>query len=361
MLIDLYSDTATQPSEGMRRAMASAPVGNGPVGEDTLTNTLVEKVADILGKEAAIFLPTGTMCNAISYRYHCRPGDEVIADKTCHSIHSEAGGASALSGVLFAVVNGRRGLFSGTDVEALVRHPPSPIRPRSRMVVIEQTSMRAGGAVWPVLAIEEVAAIAKRYGLAVHMDGARLFNAVARTGSPAHAHAGPCDSVWIDFSKGLGAPVGAVLAGSKEFIEECWRWNAQFGGAMRKPGILAAACLYALEHNVERLAEDNDNARWLARELSQIDGIEINPAEVDSNILIFDVKGVGVPAAILHDLLLHQGVRVGVFGKWDMRVVTHLNISREQLTTVVMIFDRLISSVRSGEIVCKESSGAGVY
>lgn len=332
--IDLFSDTMSQPTDAMRRAMADAIVGNAPMKEDKLTNRLVAMSAELLGKEDAIFLPSGTMCNAVAYRVHCRPGDEVIVDRKCHAIHSEAGGAAALGGVLFATMDGNRGVFSGADVEAAVRYPASPIRPRSRMVVIEQTSMRAGGTVWPMETITEVAEAARRYGLTVHMDGARLLNAVARSSVLAKAYAEPCDSVWLDFSKGLAAPVGAVLAGSKDFIEECWRYSTQFGGAMRKTGMLAAACIHALEHNVERLTEDNDNAKWLAQQLAEFDGIGIDPEEVDSNMVIFDVSKTGLQPEYLHRRLLEQGIRIGVFGRTTMRAVTYLNITREHLGEV---------------------------
>lgn len=344
--IDLFSDTMSQPTDAMRRAMADAIVGNAPMKEDKLNNRLVAMTAELLGKEDAIFLPSGTMCNAVAYRVHCRPGDEVIVDRKCHAIHSEAGGAAGLSGVLFATVEGKRGVFSAADVESAVRHPPTPIRPRSRMVVVEQTSMRAGGTIWPMETIREVSDAARRYGLTVHMDGARLLNAVARSGVSAADYAAPCDTAWLDFSKGLAAPVGAVLAGSKDFIEECWRYSTQFGGAMRKTGMLAAACIHALEHNVERLAEDNDNAKWLAQQLSQLEGIDIDPDHVESNMVIFDVSKTGLTPGYLHQRLMESGIRVGVFGPTLMRAVTYLDITRAHLQQVVSAFQKILAEPR---------------
>lgn len=217
------------------------------------------------------------------------------------------------------------------------------------MVVVEQTSMRAGGATWPMETIREVSSAARRYGLAVHMDGARLLNAVARSGVSAADYSAPCDTAWLDFSKGLAAPVGAVLTGSKDFIEECWRYSTQFGGAMRKTGMLAAACIHALEHNVERLAEDNDNAKWLAQQLSGLKGIDIDPDHVESNIVIFDVSKTGLTPGYLHERLMESGIRVGVFGPTLMRAVTYLDIRREHLQNVVAALRSILAEPSPGK------------
>ena len=220
-----------------------------------------ERVATLLGKEAAVFLPSGTMCNQIALLVHCRPGDEIIAADVAHIFTSEAGGGSALAGAQTWPLATKRGIFSGAEVEAAVRDTGGHHNPRSRLVAVEQTVNRSGGAVWPLAALEEVGRTAQRHGLAMHMDGARILNAVAASGIPAQRMTAPCDSVWVDLSKGLGCPVGGVLAGSKGFIADAWRWKHRLGGALRQSGMLAAAGLYALDHNVERLAEDHANAQ----------------------------------------------------------------------------------------------------
>ncbi|MGH7684421.1 MAG: threonine aldolase family protein, partial [Vulcanimicrobiaceae bacterium] len=254
-VIDLFSDTATKPSAAMRRAIAEAEVGDEQRREDPTVNRLQAAVAELLGKEAALFLPSGTMCNLISFAVATRPGDEIILHRDAHPIIAEGGGTPAVSGALFYPLDGPRGMFSVEQVAAAVRGP-SRYAPRSRVVSIEQTTNLGGGAVWPLALVSEICELAHRCDLWAHCDGARLLNAVVSSGEPASAFGRNFDSIWIDFSKGLGAPVGAVLAGSRQFIEEAWRFKQRFGGSMRQAGIIAAACLYALEHNVQRLAED---------------------------------------------------------------------------------------------------------
>jgi threonine aldolase len=253
--IDLYSDTQTRPSDAMRRAMAEAPVGDEQRGEDPTVNRLCIMVAELLGKEAAMFLPSGTMCNEIAILVHCRPGDEIIADGTAHIIIAEGGGPAAFAGAMLRTLDGVRGIYQPAQVEAAIRDD-GRYSPNSRMVVVEQTSNFGGGTIWPLATIEAVGEATRRHGLAYHMDGARLFNAVVSSGVTALDYAAPFDSLWVDLSKGLGCPVGAVLAGSKAFIDKAWRWKQRMGGAMRQAGIIAAAGVYALEHNVERLADD---------------------------------------------------------------------------------------------------------
>jgi threonine aldolase len=223
---------------------------------------------------------------------------------------------------------GKRGVFTVEQFEAAVR-PASNHLPRSRVVLVEQTSNLGGGSIWPLDGIQTVCAAAHKHGMVCHMDGARLLNAVAATGISARTHAEPFDSVWIDFSKGLGAPVGAALAGSRAFIQEAWRWKHQFGGAMRQAGIIAAGAVYALNHHVERLAEDNENAQILARGLSEIEGIVVEP--VETNLIFFDVSGMGVTAEAFNALLKEKGLRISVLGKTRGRAVTHLDVSREQV------------------------------
>jgi len=333
--VDLYSDTQTRPTPAMREAMAAAPVGDEQRGEDPSVNRLCEMAAALLGKEAAMFLPSGTMCNEIAILLHCRPGDEILCDATSHIIIAEAGGPAVFAGAMITPLNGDRGIYTVADLEAGLR-ASSRHAPRSRLVEIEQTSNFGGGSIWPMAAIEAVADAARTHGLAVHMDGARLLNAVVAAGVSAARFAGPADTVWLDLSKGLGCPVGAVLAGSRDAIDEAWSWKHRMGGAMRQAGIIAAAGVYALEHNVERLAEDHANAKRLAEALAEIPGIQLDPALVETNIAFFDLPGRS--AAAVRDALLQKGVRVGAVGPNRVRVLTHLDVDAAGI-------DRAISSI----------------
>ncbi|MBV8150233.1 MAG: threonine aldolase family protein [Candidatus Eremiobacteraeota bacterium] len=326
-MIDLFSDTATKPSAAMRRAIAEAEVGDEQRSEDPTVNRLQDAVASLLGKEAALYLPSGTMCSLICFAVICRPGDEIILHRTAHPIIAEGGGTPAVSGALFYPLDGPRGFFTAQQVEGAIRRP-SRYAPRSRCVSIEQTTNLGGGAVWPLEAIDEICAVAHQHGLWAHCDGARLLNAVVKSGVDARRYAQNFDSIWIDFSKGLGAPVGAVLAGSRDFVEEAWRFKQRFGGAMRQAGIIAAACLYALEHNIERLADDHENARLLSERLRAIPGLRVEA--VDTNIVIVDVGGLGKEAAAVASALAERGVRVSVMGTTLVRAVTHLDVSREE-------------------------------
>lgn len=327
-VIDLFSDTATKPSAGMRRAIAEAEVGDEQRREDPTVNRLQAAVAELLGKEAALFLPSGTMCNLISFAVATRPGDEIILHRTAHPIVAEGGGTPAFSGALFCPLDGPRGMFTLQQVAAALR-APSRYSPRSRVLSIEQTTNLGGGAVWPLERVAEICAFARANGLWTHCDGARLLNAVVASGLSAAEFAASFDSIWIDFSKGLGAPVGAVLAGSRTFIEEAWYFKQRFGGAMRQAGIIAAACLYALENNVERLAEDHANARVLYEAIRAVPRVHVEP--VETNIVIFDVDGLGMTAADVETSLGEQRVRLSVMGKTKLRAVTHLDVTRAQV------------------------------
>jgi threonine aldolase len=340
--IDLYSDVVTKPTAGMREAMCTAEVGDEKGGEDPTVNRLNEIVAELLGKEAALFLPSGTMCNEIAFRVFCRPGDEILMDKTAHSRHYETGGHAALSGATIYPLDGVRGIFSASEVGEAIR-PNDPHFPRSRVVVVEQTSNMGGGTIWPLDVMNEACALAKSRGLACHMDGARLLNAVVETGISAKEYAAEFDSVWIDFSKGLGAPVGAGLAGSKEFIEEALRWKFQFGGAMRQAGIIAAGAIYALEHHVQRLREDHEKARLLKAGLSGIGGISLEPSE--TNMVFFDVAGLGVGAWHFNEVLLERGLRISVIGKTRMRAVAHLDVTRVDIEEAIGIIRDVVDSL----------------
>ncbi|MCC7272326.1 MAG: low specificity L-threonine aldolase [Alphaproteobacteria bacterium] len=345
MTVNLYSDTQTRPTPAMRRAIAEAPVGDEQRGEDPSVNALCERVAALLGKEAAMFLPSGTMCNEIALAVHCRPGDEVLADVTSHLIHFEAGGPGALAGVLIKTLPGTRGVFTAADVDGAARGGGRHA-PRQRLVSLENTSNGGGGTVWPLATVAAVAAAARRRGLAVHMDGARLMNAVVASGTPAAAYGAHCDSIWIDLTKGLGCPVGAVLAGSRAFIDEAWYLKHRWGGAMRQAGILAAAGLHALDHHVDRLAEDHANARRLAEGLAALPGVAIDLAAVATNIVYLDVAGTGIAAPEIVGRLAAEGVVLGAFDDRTIRAVTHLDVDRAGIDRAVAAFAVAVSGPR---------------
>jgi threonine aldolase len=341
-VIDLYSDTRSQPTPGMRRAIAEAEVGDEQAFLDPTVNALCARSAELLGKEAAVYLPSGTMCNEIAYRVHCRPGEEIVLDSTAHGIHAESGGPAAMAGVMLRGIDGPRGIFSGDQVRAAIRSGRRH-EPRSRLLSVENTSNSGGGSVWPIERIREVTAVAKERGLACHMDGARLMNAVIASGTPIADYCAPFDSVWLDFSKGLGAPVGAVLAGTADFIEESWRCKQQMGGAMRQAGIIAAACIYALDHNVERLSEDHDNAKALAEGLATIPGVVIDPATIETNLVFFELAPSAPPAPVVAERLAAEGVRIGAAGQRRMRAVTHIDVDRAGIEVAIDAVRRVLA------------------
>ncbi len=326
-MYDFYSDTKTRPSRAMREAALEAEVGEQQKGEDPTTNALCDRVAALLGKEAAVFLPSGTMCNQIAVRVHCDPADEVIAERGCHIFNFEGGGASAQAGVSNWPIDGDRGMFTAEQAKAAIRQT-GRYAPRSRLLCVEQTANLGGGAVWPVQQLDEVAEVAHEAGLATHMDGARLLNAVVASGTSAADFARGYDSCWLDFSKGLGAPVGAVLAGSADFIDKAWRLKQQMGGAMRQSGVLAAMGLYALDHNVDRMAEDHRLARQIAERLAQMPRVAhvIMP---DTNIVYFDLTEDAPDAPGLTEKLRASGVIIGAFSSRRIRLVTHLDVDRD--------------------------------
>lgn len=323
---DFSSDTQTRPTPGMRQAIANAEVGDEQKREDPSVNRLQEMVAQITGLEAALFLPTGTMCNLIAHAIHCRPGDEIIIESTSHPVHFEGGGPAVHSRASIRAIETENGAFTPAQVEALIR-PNDPHFPRTRLVCVEQTHNLRGGRVWPLVAVDAVAKCARKHGLLLHLDGARLFNAVVAAGVSAREYCKHVDSCWIDLSKGLGCPVGAVLAGSKDFIDQAWRLKHLYGGAMRQAGIIAAAGVYALEHNIDRLAEDHAKAKALAKGLAQINGIAVDVGAVETNIAVFDIAGTGVPRAEFLDRLALHGVRFSpLMQPTRLRAVTHLDI-----------------------------------
>jgi threonine aldolase len=322
-LIDFASDTKTRPTGAMRAAMAAAEVGDERANEDPGVNRLVARCAAMLGKEAAVFLPSGTMANEIALAVHCRPGEEVLCDATSHIIGFEGGGPAALAGVMIQPLAGKRGIFGADQLRAAIR-PDRPYAPRQRLVVCEQTSNLGGGAIWPLATLEAVAAVAHEAGLATHMDGARLLNASVATHIDAAVYASGFDSVWIDFSKGLGAPGGAVLAGTRAFCEEAFRLKLRWGGEMRQSGIIAAACEYALDHHVDRLAEDHANARRLASMLDGVAGARVVPP--DTNIVMIDLPP-GRATETVAARARSAGVLVSEWSPTRVRLVTHLDVS----------------------------------
>jgi threonine aldolase len=306
--------------------MCEAEVGDEQQLEDPTVNRLQDMVAELLGKEAALFLPSGTMCNQVAFSVHCRAGDEILLHETAHPLLYEAGGAAALVGAVFRPLTGPRGTFTAAQVRQAVR-PAVHYMPRSRVVSVEQTANIVGGACWPIRDIEAVCAAAREAELACHMDGARLMNAVVASGTPGRTFAAPFDSVWLDLTKGLGAPVGAVLAGSRAFIEDAWVFKQRLGGAMRQAGIIAAAGIYALHHHVDRLAEDHERARRLAAGLNELPGIAVDAERVETNIVIFDVRGTGLSGdEFAGRTLASHGVRFSVIGPTTVRAVTHLDV-----------------------------------
>jgi threonine aldolase len=327
--IDLRSDTVTLPSPGMRRAMAEAPVGDDQYGEDPSVNRLQERIAALLGKEAALFVPSGTMANQIGLKVLTRPGDEVVVGDEAHIVWHESGAAAANSGVQFSVV-GSGGLFTADDLRAAYKAPGHIVFPPTTLVAVENTHNRGGGVVFPQGEAEAICAAARELGVASYLDGARLFNAAAASGSSLAALAAPFDLVSVALSKGLGCPVGSVLAGRAGDIKRAVRVRRMFGGALRQAGILAAAGLYALDHNLARLAEDHENARLLADLLVDVKGVKLDLATVQSNIVIFRL-GEGAPdAATVVARAKERGVLVGAFAARTVRATTHLDVTSAQ-------------------------------
>src|SRR3954449_9290717 len=331
--INLLSDTQTRPTPAMREAIARAEVGDEQIGDDPTVNVLCERVADLLGKKAAVFLPSGTMCKVAATLVHCRPGDEILAHESAHIIAREGGAHAALGGFQIVPLSGADGQFS-PDTFRKALHPRNRYQPPQTVVSVEQTANVGGGTIWKKTALDEIAQIAKKHGLATHMDGARLLNACVATGVSAREMAARWDSAWIDFSKGLGAPIGGVLAGSSEFIDEVWRWKQRLGGAMRQAGICAAACVYALDHHVDRLAEDHANARALARGLSQIDGMEVQQPE--TNLVFFKPDGAGVSGDKMVSALRKHGVLLAMMDG-RIRACTHLDVTAAMIEETVAL------------------------
>lgn len=344
-MIDLRSDTVTQPTPAMREAIANAQVGDDVLGDDPTVQALESFVADLLGKEAAVFMPSGTMTNQIALRAHTEPGDEVVLDSNAHIYYYEGGAPAALSGVMCRLIDGDRGVFTAAALESVLR-PVDEHYPRTKLVCLESTHNRGGGRIYPPDEIEAIAQVCQDHGLKLHLDGARFWNACIATGISEADYARRFDSVSVCFSKGLGAPVGSALVGSEEFIVRSRRFRKMFGGGMRQAGILAAGALYALKHHRERLKEDHDNARLLAEGLQSIPGIEIDLTTIQTNIVRFNTTSIAAP--MLVERLAEQGVLVFATGSHSIRAVTNLMVNREQIQHVPKIVASAVRSLDCG-------------
>jgi threonine aldolase len=327
--IDLRSDTVTKPTPGMRAAIQAAEVGDDVFNEDPTVHRLQERVATLLGKEAALFVPSGTMSNQTCIRAHTQPGDELICEAACHIYNAEAGGPAALSGVTCRTIQGEFGILDVSQLEDKIR-PENEHYVRTRLVCLENTHNRGGGRIYPLEKIQTIRAWAARHGLRMHLDGARLWNAVVATGIPATTWASNFDSVSVCFSKGLGAPVGSALAGPREFVARARRIRKLFGGGMRQAGVLAAAALYALENHIDRLAEDHRNAKVIAQAIADTPGLNLESPEVDTNLIWFEVDPELGTAKDVAALLRQRGILIHTPGPQTMRACTHLDVSAAQ-------------------------------
>jgi threonine aldolase len=342
-MIDLRSDTVTKPSAAMRDAMAQAEVGDDVFGEDPTVNRLQEVAARLMGKEAALFVPSGTMANQLAVRLHTKPGDEMIVEAGAHIVRYESGAAAGLSGVQTCWLAGTRGVLQPDQIEAAIR-PGDYHNPPTALISLENTHNRGGGAIYPLQTTISIRKIAEPRGIAMHLDGARLFNAVVATGIPAAEYARHFDTVSFCLSKGLGAPVGSLICADAARIVTLRRLRKMFGGGMRQAGILAAAGLYALEHNIDRLAEDHRQAKRLAAALAGIPGIAIDPDQVETNIVVFDIRETQQSASEALARLKAHGVLLVAFGPTTLRAVTHLDVSSDQIEQACTILRKVFIS-----------------
>jgi threonine aldolase len=335
--VDLRSDTVTKPSEEMRRAIADAEVGDDVFNDDPTVMRLEKMTAEMFGREAALFVPSGTMGNQVCLKTISHPGDEVICDEGAHIFNYEVAAAAALSGLLFHVIKGIRGVMTAAEIRALVR-PLDIHSPRTRIVAIENTHNRAGGTIFPLEEMEAIRNLADERGLLVHLDGARIWNAHIATGIPLTEYGRLADTLSVCLSKGLGAPIGSMVVGDFEFVQEARRTRKMFGGGMRQVGIIAAAGIYALEHNLKRLSEDHENAWYLAETLSEIDGIYVDLDSVQTNIVVIDIAESGRQVSEVLGAFKEKGLLAVQFGATKIRCVTHLDVTREDCIDAIKIF-----------------------
>ncbi len=340
-IIDLRSDTVTRPTPGMRAAIQAAEVGDDVFNDDPTVNRLEERVAALLGKEAALFVPSGTMSNQICLKAQTQPGDELICDVNCHIYNYEAGGPAVLSGVTCRTLEGDGGVLDVSQLEDKIR-PVNEHLVRTRMVALENTHNRGGGKIYPLEKIQAVSAWARQHGLVMHLDGARLWNAIVATGIPAREWADEFDSVSVCFSKGLGAPIGSALAGARAFVARARHIRKLFGGGMRQAGVAAAGALYALDHHVDRLAEDHRNARAIAGAVAETPGLRLDPPEVETNLIFFKVDPELGTAPQLAAALKQRGVLVLPTGPQTLRACTHLDVSAAQAERAADLIRKLV-------------------
>lgn len=342
-IVDLRSDTVTRPTPGMLRAMFQAKVGDDVFGDDPTVNKLQAEVARMLGKEAGLFLPSGTMANQVAVKCLTQPGDEVILDRESHIFRYEAAASAVISAVQFYTIDGPRGVMTADQIEKAVR-PNDVHQPRTSLVCLENTQNRAGGVVYPLGEIERIAKLCRKHKIKLYLDGARLWNASVASGIGMKEYARHFDALMVCFSKGLGCPAGSVLAGESEFIEKAKKVRKMLGGGMRQSGYLAAACLYALGHNIERMAEDHRRARRLAEVLSEVPGIEVDLDSAQTNIVVFDIADSGIDPMTAVQELSRQGVLLVPFGRTRLRAVTHLDVDEAGIDRAGNLIRRYFTS-----------------
>lgn len=339
--VDLRSDTLTRPTEEMRRVMMAAEVGDDVFGEDPTLNRLQEKIAELTGKEAALYVTSGTQGNQVSINAHTQPGQEIILDKNAHIVNYESGAPAMLAGVQVHTLEGKNGVLTAEMVEAAFR-PNDDHYPQTGLVCLENTHNRAGGTIYPIEEIRRVSGLVRQKGLPIHLDGARLWNASVATGISIKKYCQYFDSVMMCFSKGLGAPVGSIVAGSRDFIKRAHFYRKAYGGGIRQGGILAAGALYALEHNWPLLAADHRRARALAEGIAGLPGLAVDLETVQTNIFIFEVDPQKITADALVKKLGEQGVLMFTFGPTRIRAVTHLEISDDDIEYAIGVFRKLL-------------------
>jgi threonine aldolase len=343
-MIDLRSDTVTKPSEAMREAMATAEVGDDVLGEDPTVNRLQVRIASILGKEAGLFVPSGTMANQVAIKTHIQPGDEIIVDQNAHIFYYECGAAAVISGGQFHCLAGEKGILSAEIIHPAIR-PQDIHQPPTRLICLENSHNRGGGSIYTSENLAGIGRLAAKHDIRVHLDGARLFNAALAARTTVKELASQTDSVCVAFSKGLGAPAGSVICGSAPFIEKAIRFRKMLGGGMRQVGILAAACLYALDNHVERLEVDHQNAKRLAHGLAGMDGIRIDPEQVVTNIVLFDVGPTPMDAGTIARRLAPSGVLLIPFGPTTLRAVTHLDVTTADIDAALEIIQQFLKKL----------------
>lgn len=344
-MIDLRSDTVTQPTPEMRQAIAQAPVGDDVLGDDPTVNKLEEFVAALLGKEAAVYMPSGTMTNQVALRTHTEPGDEIILESQAHIYFYEGGGPAALSGLMCRLIEGDRGIFTAADLRSALR-PWNEHYPRTKLVCLESTHNRGGGSIFPLSEIQAIAQVCQANDLRLHLDGARFWNACIATGISEADYAAPFDTVSVCFSKGLGAPVGSALVGPKDLMQRARRFRKMFGGGMRQAGIIAAGALYAVKHHRDRLADDHANAQYLAQGLQNINGIEVDIDNVQTNLVYFHTPD-DIPATVLAKQLAALDVGVLPTAPHTLRAVTNLMVSKADIATAVDTIATVMGMLRS--------------